>query len=261
VRRKPFARFAPSALLTDVWYTLVYYRKSEQKQIELARRRTWARALTSAGVAPSRARAIVHRFEQEGRLTELAGRTPPLWERIRAVGRAASARLDAGELVEELDRIVREFPPQVAAGAVNALRALRARGVRVGIVSNVMFESAGGARRLLDHLQLSGLADAVVLSADDGIAKPDPRPYLKCLRELDVAPAQSWYIGDLSTDVTGALAAGMRPLRYVGLAEFGPAYSSTAADALASAPVVRHWSELTRSLNDEARTEAAEFSA
>jgi HAD superfamily hydrolase (TIGR01509 family) len=151
--------------------------------------------------------------------------------------------LDASGLAKEFDRIVHERPPRVAPGARAALRDVRELGCRVGIVSNVVFETAAGARRVLDRLHLSTLCDAIVLSADDGVAKPDPRPFLRCLRQLGVAPSAAWYVGDMPTDVTGARAAGLRPIHFVGLRRFGPGSSSWVSQA-PSASVLRDWSDL-----------------
>jgi FMN phosphatase YigB (HAD superfamily) len=233
----------PSALLTDVWYTLVYYRQAERDRIETLRQGTWFRALTEAGLSTGRARSTIARIRRESRATERRGRTPALEDRIREVGRATGLRLDVSGLVDRFDAIVEKHQPRVAPGARATLRAVRARGIRVGIVSNVVFESADGARRLLRRLGLHQLSDAIVLSADDGIAKPDPRPFCRCLRELAVEPAGAWYLGDMPTDITGASAAGVHPVRFVGLARFGPPFSPD-APLPRSVPVLRRWPDL-----------------
>jgi FMN phosphatase YigB (HAD superfamily) len=234
---------SPSALLTDVWYTLVYYPRADRDRIEALRVTTWFRALTEAGLSPIRARAAIRRIGRESWATERQGRTPPLEERIRAVGKITGTELDVLKLVDQFDAIVEKHPPRVARGARATLRAVRARGIRVGIVSNVVFESATGARRLLRRLGLHQLTDTIVLSADDGIAKPDPRPFRRCLRELAVEPAGAWYLGDQPTDIIGASAAGVHPVRFVGLAQFGPRFSSDVLDSR-PVPVLRRWSDL-----------------
>jgi HAD superfamily hydrolase (TIGR01509 family) len=233
----------PSALLTDVWYTLVYYQRAERDRVEALRHGFWLRALTRAGLSRTRALATIARIDRESQEGECRGRTPPLEHRIRALGRAEGLRLDVAQLVNRFDSIVEDEPPHVALGARSSLRAVRERGIRVGIVSNVVFESANGARRLLDRLGLRRLTDAIVLSADVGIAKPDPRLFRRCLHELAVTPARAWYIGDMPTDILGASAAGLRPVRFVGLARFGPRFSPDVPD-LPHVPVLRQWSDL-----------------
>lgn len=52
--------------------------------------------------------------------------------------------------------------------------------------------------------------DAVAISGEIGVAKPDPFPFQKILEELDADPRYVWHIGDsLSSDVAGARAAGL----------------------------------------------------
>jgi len=231
----------PAALLTDVWFTLVYYPTADRERIESARRRTWLRALTRAGISRVRAREVVWRVEQEVRAFERIGRTPSLATRIRTLAKAEGVSLPSGRMVAAFDRLVEDDPPRVAPGARTALRALRSQGFRLGVVSNVTLESGGGARRLLDLLRLRPLFDTVVLSTDRGYAKPDPRLFLRALRRLGVEPSRAWYVGDLPTDVEGATAAGMHPIRFVGLERYAPTVPTRWPTP---APVLRRWSDL-----------------
>jgi len=238
---RPKVAVPPSALLTDVWYTLLYYPVAVRKRIQAARRRTWLQALTEAGLSPSRSREVVARLNREIRTSEHRGRTPALATRIRRLAKEEGISLTPHRLVAALDRLVAEDPPRVASGARTALRILRSHGVRIGIVSNVTLESGAGARQLLERLGLPPLVDAIVLSTDDGTAKPDPRLFLRCLRRLRVDPSRAWYLGDLPTDVEGAIAAGVRPVRFVGLVRFAPVVR---APWPIRTPVVRQWREL-----------------
>jgi len=241
--RLPQAPRAHPAFITDLWYTLVYYRPSDQVRVEARRRVAWLRATGQANIPAAQARSLLRHLDEVCRRDEARGRTPPLEERARQLGRWAGAKLDARALVDELDRCVEERPPRVVPHARSILRRLRREGFRVGIVSNIVLESAGGVRRLLDRMALSPLLDAVALSADDGIAKPDPRPFRRCLHLLGVPPSQAWYLGDQPSDVAGALAAGIAPIRYLGLARSGPGRGLR--DPPGSSPaLVRGWAEV-----------------
>jgi putative hydrolase of the HAD superfamily len=92
---------------------------------------------------------------------------------------------------------------------IPAFERLRARGVRIGIVSNwdTRLES------ILHGIGLGGLIDTIVCSAVEGLHKPDPRIFeLGCAR-LGVRPGASAHVGDHAyADVIGARAAGMRPV-------------------------------------------------
>jgi putative hydrolase of the HAD superfamily len=76
--------------------------------------------------------------------------------------------------------------------AVPTLEALRARGLRLGIISN--FE--GWLAKLLDHLEIRDLFEVVAISGDLGIQKPDPRIFHWAMGEAGVVPSQTLYVGD-----------------------------------------------------------------
>lgn len=238
------ARHPVVALLTDFWYTLAYYRPTEQRLVERSRRRIWRHALEEAGLSPRRSRSAVRTFERSWQAEELAGHTPALAQRIPAVAHALHLDLDAPALIEAMDGVTREHPPHLAAGAVATLRRLRDHGVRVGIVSNVLFESAAGARHLFERLRLRELVQAITLSADDGVAKPDPRPIRRCLAELRVPSAGARYLGDLPTDMAAARAAGVDPIQFRGFASIGPAATYPSSSFGRTAFVAHRWGEL-----------------
>lgn len=96
-----------------------------------------------------------------------------------------------------------------------ALRALRARGIRLGVLSN----APSDLPRLLDRLGITPLVDFAVVSAVEGVRKPDSRIFRAALARAGVAPAAAVHVGDLYVeDVLGGSAAGLRTL----LMERGP---------------------------------------
>lgn len=254
-------RASPSALLSDVWYTLVYYPPVDRARVEAERRAVWENALSAAGLGPGELSRAVDRVELEAHREELRGRTPPLARRIRRVARSLRISLDVRRMVRDFDAIGRRCPPRAVPGALAALRDLRARGYRLGLVSNVVFESAAGARRMLRHRGLRDRVDAVVLSADDGVAKPDPRPFLRCLKRLGVPAANAWYIGDMPNDVVGARAAGLRPIRFVGPASIGPRRLAVPRARARPDFDLRRWSELPGRLERAGATRRARVPA
>ncbi len=94
-------------------------------------------------------------------------------------------------------------------GALDTLGALRAAGLRLGVVSN--FDRRLGA--LLAGLGIAPLVDAVVASGDHDAAKPDPRLFHAAARLLGAPPGGVLHVGDdLDVDVRGARAAGFRAM-------------------------------------------------
>jgi putative hydrolase of the HAD superfamily len=91
--------------------------------------------------------------------------------------------------------------------AAPALRALRALGLRIVVLSN--WDASLGER--LAETGLAGLVDAAVASAALGRAKPEPEAFAAALALVDVPPGVALHAGDsLREDVEGALAAGLR---------------------------------------------------
>ena len=86
------------------------------------------------------------------------------------------------------------------------LRALRAGGYSLGIVSN--FDARLGD--VLEALQLEALVDSVTIPASCGYAKPDPRIFHSATRSLDVRPGEALFVGDqLIEDFAAAGGAGL----------------------------------------------------
>jgi putative hydrolase of the HAD superfamily len=97
-----------------------------------------------------------------------------------------------------------EFRP--IGGALEALRSLRAHGLALAIVTDWDLS----ASEHLEGLGIDRLVDAVVVSAELGVAKPDPRPFLAALERLAVEPQRTLHVGDGIRDEQGAAAAGLR---------------------------------------------------
>jgi putative hydrolase of the HAD superfamily len=92
------------------------------------------------------------------------------------------------------------------------LRAARARGVRLVVVSNWDVS----LRDVLEETELAPLLDGVVTSAELGSAKPAGVIFARGLELAAVAAAEAIHVGDsVEHDVAGALAAGIEPLLVV----------------------------------------------
>jgi putative hydrolase of the HAD superfamily len=90
--------------------------------------------------------------------------------------------------------------------AVPTLRALRERGLRLGMISNASSELSG----LWPETALAPLFDAALFSAEEGMMKPDRRLYARMARLLGVDPAECVFVGDGAyRELQGAEAAGM----------------------------------------------------
>lgn len=89
------------------------------------------------------------------------------------------------------------------------LAALRAQGLRLGVVSNWDTRLP----EVLDRLGLAPFFDALVYSSAVGAEKPDRRIFEAALRDLGVLSCEALHVGDgRLEDVEGAQAVGMQAL-------------------------------------------------
>jgi 2-haloalkanoic acid dehalogenase type II len=92
---------------------------------------------------------------------------------------------------------------------LGTLAELRARGVRMAVISN--FVDTLGA--LCESHGLAPFFETIVCSVEVGAMKPDPRIFALTARRLGVDAKDVWYVGDnYWADVLGARAAGMTPV-------------------------------------------------
>ena len=92
-------------------------------------------------------------------------------------------------------------------GAVETLRELRSKSLKLGLVTN---NSRSGTDLTLKKLNLEPLFDAIVTRDDCEDMKPAAGPILKILAELQVSPQEAILVGDGVMDVMAARAAGIR---------------------------------------------------
>jgi putative hydrolase of the HAD superfamily len=98
---------------------------------------------------------------------------------------------------------------RATAGAEALLSAVRERAA-VAIVSNNMLQEQV---EKLEFCRLSAHVDALIVSEEVGVSKPDPAIFRAALDAVRAEPAEAVMIGDSWTaDVLGARAAGIRPI-------------------------------------------------
>jgi HAD superfamily hydrolase (TIGR01509 family) len=86
------------------------------------------------------------------------------------------------------------------------LRALRARGVKIGIVSNVPQD----LRPIFAAHRLADLVDAFTHSFEVGAEKPDPAIFLRACEAIGTKPAETLMVGDHAIADGGSIKAGLR---------------------------------------------------
>ena len=186
----------PQAFLVDVYDTILTCDfealRTELPAIAGAGPREWAEAFARLGPDLS-----------VGRIT--------LTQAYRQV-LAACGIAPRPALVRELlgkDRELLAASSRLHDDAIEFLRILRSRGVRVALVSNCIENT----RPMLSSLGVSALADAVVLSCEAGCAKPDARIYRQALDQLGVRAGAAVLVDDQPAFCAGAAAIGITALQ------------------------------------------------
>lgn len=118
--------------------------------------------------------------------------------------RSAADRADLCRRYMELPKSKREWVP-IEAGVFPMLEEIKARGYRLGIVSNWGSE----LHDLLISLGFAAYFEEIVISGVVGMEKPDPRILPYACENMAVEPSDCLYIGDHPIDVLCSNRAGI----------------------------------------------------
>jgi epoxide hydrolase-like predicted phosphatase len=127
---------------------------------------------------------------------------PDALAEIAVAAQAAGFRFDAGEMFasmrgDDVDRTI----------VVQAVRDVRARGIRTAIVTNNIREYGDAWR---GQLPIDELFDAIVDSSHEGVRKPNPVIYHTALERLAVShPSRAVFLDDFEGNVVAARSVGM----------------------------------------------------
>jgi putative hydrolase of the HAD superfamily len=129
-------------------------------------------------------------------------------------------------------------PPRVHDGAIETLRALKAQGLRLAIISNTGRTWGYFLRQVQDRLGISDLFDHRTFSDEEQVRKPSGLIFERTLAALKLPPEEVVHVGDdVDADVAGARLAGMRSVWY----DTGSWKGAATKDADA---VIHAWREL-----------------
>ncbi len=121
-------------------------------------------------------------------------------------------------------------------GVLDLLGALRAKGLRIGIVTG----KSRGAWEITAAEANLGPFDVVVNDEDVAEAKPDPAGLVLALDQLEIGAGQAIYVGDSVTDAKAARAAAVRFA-----AALWPKAQAELPEFLGQVRVVGAWAELS----------------
>jgi putative hydrolase of the HAD superfamily len=165
-----------------------------------------ALALKAAYIAE--AEGFWHRLSPEDLKVKLSSIRAAMWQAaLEGVGLVDE---DLARRSAERYNVYRMKYFTLVPGALDLLRSLRDRGVKLGIVTNGLSETH---REKIAVLRLSEFFDAIFLADEVGMVKPDPLLFAHACRTLGGAPVHSAMVGDrYDRDIRGALEAGLKTI-------------------------------------------------
>ena len=92
---------------------------------------------------------------------------------------------------------------------VNFLRSLHPT-YKVGLISNAW----SGLRKWIIREKFDDAFDQMIISAELGTGKPDPRIYLHALEQLNTRPEEAVFVDDVPANIEGAKALGMHGILF-----------------------------------------------
>ena len=128
-----------------------------------------------------------------------------------AVALLVARHPEQGELIAAYDRRWDEMLAGPIEGTVAILSELKARGTPLAALTNWSAEKFPVARRRFDFL---AWFDAIVVSGEIGMRKPDPRIFRHLLERLRLPAGGALFIDDSAANVAAARALGMPALQF-----------------------------------------------
>jgi epoxide hydrolase-like predicted phosphatase len=99
---------------------------------------------------------------------------------------------------------------RVNSDVVNFVKGLKPR-FKTAILSN----ASDSARQIFEQLGLDRVMDVIIISAEEGLAKPDERIYLLALERLGVRPDQAVFLDDRLDNIAAAQKLGMKAVQFI----------------------------------------------
>jgi len=128
-----------------------------------------------------------------------------------AVAQLVEAHPDEADLIRAFDERWEEMIPGPIEGSVAILERLRRAGTRTFAITNFSNEKYAITEERFDFL--GGFED-VVVSAREGVIKPDAAIYRLLLDRHGLDPAECVFIDDMAYNAEGARAVGMNALHF-----------------------------------------------
>lgn len=220
-----------SAVTFDLWDTLIQEYPDRTEKVARARTEKIRELLEGKGILHTREQ-VQAAYIDTGKFLDLT------WSKRRdmdtkdqvlfmlsSLDDKLAARLEREDLAE-IERIygsgLLENPPRLLPGAKDALRSVRARGYRIGLISNTGRTPGSVLRVMLGQMGILDFFDTTTFSNEILVRKPAESAFRVTLEKLRAVPKASVHIGDSEeSDVRGAKIVGMYVIQVLSQGKLG----------------------------------------
>ncbi len=224
------------AVTFDFWETLVQDSAENLRRQRMLRIQALHQAVARAGVELDETGVTEAYDRSERLLTESfwsRDRDPRIEEQVRLVLETISPsvceKMPSVHFEEALAGYIEpvlRLPPALCPGADEAVRALAARGIALGIVSNTGRTPGIILRKVLERYDLLHHFSVISYSNEVGYRKPDAEIFRRTLAGLATEPRHAAHVGDNPVaDVRGAQGIGMRGVHFAAVGTPGAAHA------------------------------------
>ncbi len=214
-----------AAVTFDLWDTLIQERPGGTEKVARLRINGIASILGGRG--------IVHDVDElESAYSETGEFLAMTWNKKRdmpvkdqvlfmlsSVDDKLASKLVQKEL-EDIERIYAESildnPPMLLPGASDALRSVKERGYRIGLISNTGRTPGSVLRTMMGRMRIIEYFDTTTFSNETLVRKPSEGMFRVTLDNLNVIPKAAVHIGDdADSDIAGAKRVGMHAIHII----------------------------------------------
>ena len=214
-----------AAVTFDLWDTLIQEYPGGSDKVAGLRIHRIGSLLESRGVVHTQ-KEIEFAYEDTGDFLQLAWskkRDIPVHDQVLFMLSAIDDKLASKlskQYLAEAERIYAESifdnPPRVLPGAREALKALKEKSYRIGLISNTGRTPGSALRTVMEDMGVLEFFDATTFSNETLVRKPSEGAFRTTLDRLKVTPKAAVHVGDdAESDIIGAKKAGMHALHVV----------------------------------------------
>ena len=214
-----------AAVTFDLWDTLIQeVPGGSDKVADLRIDRMW-RYLTEKGMVHTK-REVADAYRKSGDFLEMTWskhRDMPVRDQVLFILTSVDSKLTGKLSREDLQKIegfyadsIVDNPPLLFPEAKDALKAVKAKGYRLGLISNTGRTPGSVLRVLMERMGILTYFDTTTFSNEILVRKPAPGAFTVTLDKLRVLPKAAVHVGDdADSDMAGAKKVGMKTMHFV----------------------------------------------